>query len=416
MKTYIIPTLLALLIVVGSWWVVPQGESSNTPLFTAAPPPPEAEVIAERDIVDVAFDGKGTVTYKYLSEDVPRFITVDEVPELRTEKSFTRFKAVQETTDGEEVYTLESVIYPERTFEKEGASWRYIEYATTTEDVWKQRPISFFRKFKELMIPSVYAVVDTIYSGAGDGHVGNFSTGNVGSAWTSARSAASGDYVLDSGTTMLVYADLFEYLGCEPTCQYESDIYRAFVPFDTSSISSSATITAATLNLYAVTVVNGDDDGTDYITVSTSTQATHTTLAVADYNDAYPLTMNTGSEVIDSGQRKDITSITASAYLTFTLNSNGIAAIKKSGQSSTCSATAGITCLALREGHDASGNSIAADLGGNYVYFSTSEQTGTSQDPYLSVTYTVPASAAATGMSIGGTGTLNVRGDGNLRF
>ena len=408
------PTLLAIgIAVLGLWGLLNMDKTTTGPLFTAAPPPPEADIIAERDIVDVTFDGKGGVKYKYLSSDVPRYITADEIPELRTEKSFTRLKEVNQTTEGE-TYTLESVIYPQKTFEKEGESWRSIEYATTTEGVWKKRPVSFFKKFKELMIPSAYAVVDTIYSGAGDGHVGNFSTGNVGTAWTSARSASTGDYVLDSGTTMLVYADLFEYLGCEPTCQYESDIYRAFVPFDTSSISSSATITAVTLNLYAVSVNNSDNDGSDYITVSTSTQATHTTLVVADYNDAYPLTMNTGSEVIDSGQRKDLTSISPSAYLTFTFNSNGIAAIKKSGQSSTCSATAGITCLALREGHDASGSSIAADAGGNYVYFSTSEQTGTSQDPYLSVTYTVPA--AATGMTIGGSGTLNVRGDGNLRF
>ncbi|HYD92893.1 MAG TPA: hypothetical protein VEB18_00310 [Candidatus Paceibacterota bacterium] len=49
----------------------------------------------------------------------------------------------------------------------------------------------------------------------------------------------------------------------------------------------------------------------------------------------------------------------------------------------------GTTCFALREGHDTTDNTIANNSRG-YVHFSTSEVSGTSQDPYLSVTYTAP--------------------------
>lgn len=407
MKSYIAPTIFALCIVVAGWYVFTRGEPSTGPLFTAAPPPLEAEVIAERDIVDVAFDGGGVVSYEYLADPVPARITPDEVPELRTASSYTKLKGVKEIKDGSE-YTLESVFYPQKTFEEVDGSWRYIEYGTTTEDVWKKRPVSYIQKFKEFFVATAHAV--DLFSAVGDGQVYSYSTGaNAGSVWTGARNASSGtsDHVSNA---FYVLIDR-NTVDCEFGCIYEAVVYRSFIPFDTSAIPASASISSASLNLYVTSVTDYNNNGSDYVTVSTSTQATHTSLTSTDFNDAGPLTMNAASEAIDSGQRKDLTSITINTYLGFTLNANGIAAIKKGGQSSTCSATAGITCLSAREGHDTTGTVPTLDAGGNSVSFSSSEATGTSQDPYLAVTYTIQ-----TGMIIGGSGTLNVRGDGNLRF
>ncbi len=379
----------------------------RAPLFTAAPPPPEAEVIASRDITNVAFDGKGTVSYEYLADHVPARISPDEVPELRTARSYTKLKGVKETKDGSE-YTLESIFYAQKTFEDVNGSWRYIEYGTTTEDVWKKRPVSYIQKFKEFFVATAHAV--DLFSAVGDGQLYSYSTGvNSGSVWTGARNASSGtaDHVSNA---FYVATDRYT-TDCEFGCIYEAVVYRSFIPFDTSAIPASASVSSASLNLFVTSVTDSNNNGSDYVTISTSTQATHTSLTSTDFNDAGPLTMNDASEVIDSGQRKDLTSITTNAYLAFTFNANGIAAIKKGGQSSTCSATAGITCLSAREGHDTTGTVPTLDTGGNYVSFSSSEATGTSQDPYLSVTYSIPV-----GITIGGSGTLRVGAGGNLRF
>jgi hypothetical protein len=170
------------------------------------------------------------------------------------------------------------------------------------------------------------------------------------------------------------------------TCQVY--LYRAFFPFITSSIPSAAVISSATFNVYVdgTGVSDQDNDGNDYLTVVRTTQATHTTLSTSDFT-------NIGTtEGIDSGQRKDLTSVSTNAYLSFTLNATGISWIAKSGQSSVCSATTGITCLGIREGHD-NLNNQAANNTITGTYFSTSEVTGTSQDPYLSVIYTGGSSA-----------------------
>ncbi len=140
--------------------------------------------------------------------------------------------------------------------------------------------------------------------------------------------------------------------------------------------------------MYAVSKTNTDNDGTDFLTVTQTSQATHTVLANADYDQCGAISNPT--EGVDSGQRKDITSVTTSAYLIFTLNSTGMGWIKKSGQASACTATTGVTCLGVREGHDVTNSAIISGfdvVAENLVSLSSSEHTGTSQDPYLSVTY-----------------------------
>lgn len=81
----------------------------------------------------------------------------------------------------------------------------------------------------------------------------------------------------------------------------------------------------------------------------------------------------------------DLTGLTIGAYRDFTLNATGLGWISKTGY----------TMLGVREGHDI--QDIWSDPGEvdkeSGIWVSASEQTDTSQDPYLSVTYTTGGTA-----------------------
>jgi hypothetical protein len=115
------------------------------------------------------------------------------------------------------------------------------------------------------------------------------------------------------------------------------------------------------------------------VTVVQSTQATHTALTTSDFNKAG------STEGIDSGQRKNMKTMTNGSLQAFTLNSTGLGWITTQSHTSACSATTGISCFALRSGFDV--NNTTATTTNNNVDFQTSETTGTSNDPSLSVTY-----------------------------
>lgn len=411
--------LVVAVLLIGALLLLP----SATPADLSAFPTLTDATLADRTIVDFGISENGIVAYSYLAEDVPALLDEAEVPELRTENSYTKLVAVSEGEDP--TLTLESRFYSQPAYAQDAdGSWRYLEYATTTEQAFRNRDMTLWKALTEMVVRTAYADTASPFSEAGDGEVSafdiasnfGFSSCSLFDAWTPVRTAVTGsaEYTFAS-FDVLTYGDN-TYDGELDQSLCSAQIDRGFLPFDTSTVSPSATISAVSLSVYVFSKQNGDNDGNDYITVSTSTQATHTSLTNNDYNDAGPLTMNTASEVIDSGERKDITSISTGAYLTFTFNANGIAATKKSGESSTCSATTGITCLTLREGHDAAGDILAVGFPGTVtssVNLYASEQTGTSNDPYLSVTYTVPASGAVqSGMQIGSYGSLKVTGGG----
>jgi len=83
----------------------------------------------------------------------------------------------------------------------------------------------------------------------------------------------------------------------------------------------------------------------------------------------------------DIAERKDITNIAVGQYLAFNLNTVGKGWISKTA----------VTKLGLREGHDAKNITFAGTTSQNdKVKLRSSEYTGTSSDPILEVTYTVP--------------------------
>lgn len=181
-------------------------------------------------------------------------------------------------------------------------------------------------------------------------------------------------------------------------------IERAFLPFDTSALPDNATITSARLKVWVDSKLNNDNDGQDFVTVVQGTQPSTAALTTADYDLAS--TINTPVEGIGAAERKDITTVTVGAYLTFSLNATGVGWVNKTGP----------TKLALREGHDvldapftiiANQAQAAAGMvtmaasakpgpsvsGYNQLILRTGEYAGTSSDPILEVIYTTPTSA-----------------------
>ncbi len=167
---------------------------------------------------------------------------------------------------------------------------------------------------------------------------------------------------------------------------------RGFLLFDTSSIPNDAILNSAKVQVYITYTENSDNDGDDFIVfVSGANPASNTSLSTADFDQCG--SVNSPTEI---GTRFDITSATTSSYND--LHITTLSEINKTG----------ITKLCAREGHDVLDSRIDGSMDSyNAIYVYFAERTGTSQDPKLVVTYTVPADAyvAVTGDSNAESGT-----------
>jgi hypothetical protein len=230
---------------------------------------------------------------------------------------------------------------------------------------------------KSYFADATYPVMaDTdIYVDSGDASVTKFANSSA-PYWDEAHDATSGT----AGSALMrirSYDDGATF----------AEIGRGFLMFDTSSIPAAATISAASLNVYGNTTNVDDDDAQAYISVVQTFQATWNTIIGGDFNQCGDATDNP-TEGIDVGDREAISGISTVAYTVIPLNSTGIGWIAKSGETKPVGASAsGKTQLGLREGHDIEDVVV---VGQNRVVFHHQETAGTSQDPYLSVTYTIP--------------------------
>lgn len=148
---------------------------------------------------------------------------------------------------------------------------------------------------------------------------------------------------------------------------------RGFFLFDTSSIDDSNTIDSATLSFYVNSKNNENNDGYDYQNIFSSTPASNTDLVTEDYDQI-------GSTKFSSDV--DYGSISATAYLDFSLNASGLANISKTG----------VSKFSTREGHDVDNVAPSASGDGNYLYIRLADYTGTTSDPKLVVTHSAAAS------------------------
>lgn len=214
-------------------------------------------------------------------------------------------------------------------------------------------------------VPEEHA--ETFYPLSGDGYVGYSNP-----TWNTLHDATVGDTVSSGSTTAYIWSgrDLGKYY-----------IYRYFVPFDTSILPDNATISAATLSVFVDNKINADNDGDDWITVVSTSQANPTTLGLSDFDQAGSI--DNPIEGIDTSERKDITTVPAGAHLPFVLNSTGKEWISLTGNS----------LLGLREGHDVIDSPITYVLDNNEydaIRIRTANWGDINHRPKLSVTYTIP--------------------------
>ena len=201
------------------------------------------------------------------------------------------------------------------------------------------------------------------YAGSGDGWVRKSNSSSWATTVAQGATGSSADYT-GTSVTCQVYGDPSTILYCD----------RIFMVFDTSSVGSGSTVTAATLNLKGTVKGNVTIVG-DY-NVYESTITSDTTIVTSDFGSYNTTALATA---IAHG------SISASAYNTWTLNSTGRGLVNVTGYSKYC----------IRHSYDYNGTTPGVT--GNYAYFSasSSEASGTSNDPYLSVTYTAGATFIA---------------------
>lgn len=190
----------------------------------------------------------------------------------------------------------------------------------------------------------------TLTSSSYDGYIYN-TLDDYFHAWI----ASYGDAVSYSSNTAVVGQDYDDP---------DYTLYRAFIPFDTSSVPSSATINNATLSIY----VSGDDSDTDFNITIQDGQPTypHLPLQVGDYYYGW---------YSGGGGSRNTSEIGGVEYFNITLSDTGLTYIQKGGTTKLC----------LRSSLDIAGTE---NSGSELIYFYTAEQ-GSSYAPILYVTYTV---------------------------
>lgn len=218
-------------------------------------------------------------------------------------------------------------------------------------------------------IAGTVKVVKKIYAEPGDGSV---SYSSNGAAWSTLHNATSGT---SKNTTGNAFYAAYSSLESSP----DHTIHRSSFSFNTN-INASSTLLGAILKINVYAKFDDDNDGDDWITIVKGSSAN---LELSDFSTCGDAVTNPS----EGSARVDIGSITApgasGAYNNWVLNTKGLSWINKTGT----------TTLGLREGHDILNSSVnLGSRNGLYIYFS--EQTGTSQDPYLEITYTCDSSVA----------------------
>jgi hypothetical protein len=222
--------------------------------------------------------------------------------------------------------------------------------------------------FDEASYPLTIKDSATFYSSSADGYVVN-----SGNDYSNVRNAQTGTAAESSAPPAMsnsLYSSLYY-------------VFRSFLPFDTSVLGVSATISAATLSIYGdATDGQGEvDAGYSDLNVQQGTQAD--TLTTEDF-DSF-----SGNELADSYLEYPILT---NGYNTWTLNSTGRAAINKTGTTKFC----------IRNYGDFSRNS---PTGLNFIYFWASEK-GNGYKPKLIVTFT---RAKALAGAVTPTGSLSIK-------
>lgn len=197
-----------------------------------------------------------------------------------------------------------------------------------------------------------------VYSTTGDGAIDADQT--QAATWAGVHDATSGNSPSTGGTTL------------RPATNFSGGNYRidrAFLYFPDPSLGTD-TVTAVDIDLYN-TGSNGNADST-YISMVTSTQSTP--LVAGDYD----LCGNIDSPTKITSDI-NIASLTSSAYNTFTGTAGYISALNKNA----------VNLVGVRNGIDldTTGSHTNAPTGQSDAIFSSADETGTTQDPKMTITH-----------------------------
>lgn len=254
-------------------------------------------------------------------------------------KSFIRKAYAVETMD-----VANGLIAPKRIdlevtwFLRNGALWQA-----------KQIPIDQVMTFN---FPVRMDTVTSYYSGSGDG----WAARDAGISWTNTIDGAG----TGSGTT-----DSNSYVAAISDRQSGWRLYHAFYPTDTSGLGSSATITAASLNVYQTANLN-----TNPCTFSLVETTQASTSALTDSDHTSLVYTDIGSNTIATGSGNN-------SYRVW--NFSDLTKINKTGYT--------------KVGHIGTEAITRVDPGsaGNQGALSLNFSEAASNDPYIEVTYTVGA-------------------------
>ena len=248
--------------------------------------------------------------------------------------------------------------------------------------LWQAKvlPKNYFVSATYPVMSDAYPYADT----AGDGVVNKVDE----ASWADARTAAAGDNAVTNGTG--AQADSEWEAGPLFHCQ------RTFLPFPTGgTIPAAATIVSADLALYCNW--KSDADGNGEIAIVQTKQNDVVSLEVGDYDECGESTGSGWSnasqtDIIEGATRKDIgDDMVDLAYNTFALDATGLSWIARNGETLPAGATQNYTHIGVREGYYDIDNTAAPATGANRIIIYMSDSAGTSTDPKLTVTYTVPA-------------------------
>lgn len=227
-------------------------------------------------------------------------------------------------------------------------------------------------------------------------------------SWAAVRGASSATQADDSEDARAYWAGSNDYYYL----QHRISIERGFALFDTSGISGG-NVTAATLSMHVYHTEDDDADATAYISIVETAPASDTALVDGDYIkcglDSVGGSFSLGSPVelsdtqFDIGDMGDPYPTRMDAYVDWVLNADGRSAIN----------TTGVTKLGGRHGHDITNHPTAVNSGTNtaiywsYIYCDMADQTGTSADPKLVVTYSTSNIQALNGIALANIQAMN---------
>lgn len=212
-----------------------------------------------------------------------------------------------------------------------------------------------------------FDTLPTVYSTPGSTVSGNCSRNSVDEALATIRASAGVSNSYDTGSSNLEIR-----LRASTTLNQYQYLARGFFLYDTSALGASAIISVATVGLYfdaKVTTL-----GTNDIHIVSSTPNSNTVLANGDYSQVGSTSFGNWANAVFGG----------AGYMTKNLDANGISNVSKTG----------ISKFAIRCSSDLNNNTTGISWSNSSVMnysFTSGGYAGTTRDPKLDITYTVPA-------------------------